>query len=89
MIHGLFFKVSLLNEHLTRSVEHRLGSGTYHAFGFWTEHLNSYVPSNTDLKQYALSISELEKKTGMDFFCNLPDNIENEVEKKNSYSSLY
>ena len=25
MIHGLFFKVSLLNEHLTRSVEHRLG----------------------------------------------------------------
>lgn len=64
-------------------------SGTYHAFGFWTEHLNSYVPSNTDLKQYALSISELEKKTGMDFFCNLPDNIENEVEKKNSYYSLY
>lgn len=64
-------------------------SGTYHAFGFWTEHLSSYVPSNTDLKQYALSISELEKKTGMDFFCNLPDNIENEVEKKNSYSSLY
>ena len=52
----------------------------YHAFGFWTEHLNSYVPASTNLKQYAMSIDELEKKTGMDFFCNLPDDVEKSVE---------
>ena len=64
-------------------------NGTYRAFGFWTEHLNNYVPSNTDLKQYSMSIDDLEEKTGMDFFCNLPDNIEKEVESKNSYSQLF
>ena len=53
----------------------------YHAFGFWTEHLSSYVPQNVDLKQYAMSIDELEKLTGIDFFCNLPDKVEDEVEK--------
>ena len=31
------------------------------------------MPSNTDLKQYSMSIDDLEEKTGMDFFCNLPD----------------
>jgi endonuclease G len=28
----------------------------------------------------AISIDELEAKTGIDFFCNLPDGIEAEVE---------
>ena len=63
--------------------------GTYRAFGFWTEHLSTYVPKNTDLKQYSMSIDELEEKTGMDFFCNLPDHIEKEVESKNAYSILF
>ena len=37
---------------------------------------------NTDdvSSKYAISIDELEKRTGIDFFCNLPDNIENAVE---------
>ena len=30
----------------------------------------------------AITIDELERKTGIDFFCNLPDKTENEVEKK-------
>ena len=55
-------------------------NGTYHAFGFWTEHLNTWVPSTYNLKQNAMSIDELEKKTGMDFFCNLPDDVEKSVE---------
>lgn len=33
-----------------------------------------------DLKTYALSIDDLEKNTGLDFFCNLPDDVENSVE---------
>ncbi len=31
---------------------------------------------------YVISIKELEAKTGIDFFCNLPDNIERDVESK-------
>lgn len=54
-----------------------LKSGNYHAIGFWLEH-KAY--SNNDYKQYALSIDELEQNTGIDFFANLPDDIENKVE---------
>lgn len=32
-------------------------------------------------RNYAISIDELEKRTGIDFFCNLPDAIEDKVEK--------
>jgi endonuclease G len=32
------------------------------------------------LGDYAITIDELEKRTGIDFFCNLPDFIENAVE---------
>lgn len=51
--------------------------GGYAAIGFWMEH-----KSNTDsnYRQYAVSIDELERLTGIDFFCNLPDNLENQVE---------
>ena len=52
--------------------------GQYKAIGFWFEH-KSY--SNNNYASYALSIDELEEKTGIDFFHNLPDNIENEVER--------
>ncbi|MFC2622724.1 MAG: DNA/RNA non-specific endonuclease, partial [Prevotella denticola] len=34
------------------------------------------------LRPYVVSIKELEEKTGIDFFCNLPDNIERDVENK-------
>ncbi len=46
---------------------------------FWMEHLNE-DRSNDPLSLYAMSIDELERKTGIDFFCNLPDNVENSVE---------
>ena len=49
----------------------------YSAIAFWMEHkTNSDVVSS----KYAVSIDELEKLTGIDFFCNLPDDIENAVE---------
>lgn len=32
--------------------------------------------------QYAVSVDEVEKRTGHDFFYNLPDNIERTIEAK-------
>ena len=34
---------------------------------------------------YAITIEELQKRTGLDFFCNLPDNVEKTVEGKIDY----
>jgi len=33
------------------------------------------------MKPYIKNIDELEQLTGIDFFCNLPDRIEEQVEK--------
>lgn len=55
------------------------GQNTYKAIGFWVEH-KSYG-GNPDLRSWAVSIDELEEKTGIDFFCNLPDRIETPVEQ--------
>ena len=52
---------------------------TYKALGFWVEHLNENHESDP-LGNYVVSIDELETKTGIDFFCNLPDDIETKVE---------
>ena len=52
-------------------------SGTYKAIGFWVEHKS--VVSET-FSNCAVSIDELERLTGIDFFCNLPDKIEEAVE---------
>lgn len=61
--------------------------GIFHAIGFWIEHRDDYgykygdkIPADV-LKKYIVSIDELEEKTGIDFFCNLPDDLENQVEK--------
>lgn len=51
----------------------------YKAVGFWMEHLGNY-PTALPLSSYAVNIRELEKLTGIDFFCNLPDETENRVE---------
>lgn len=55
------------------------GQNTYQAIGFWVEH-KSYG-GNADLRSWAVSIDELEEKTGIDFFCNLPDRVEIPVEQ--------
>ena len=39
-------------------------------------------PSGKDPSQYAVSIDELEKRTGLDFFPALPDDIETRVEAR-------
>ena len=51
----------------------------YKALAFWVEHRNENHKTDP-LGNYVISIRELEHRTGIDFFCNLPDNIEEEVE---------
>ena len=51
----------------------------YKAMAFWVEHLNE-DHSGDNLKDYIITVDELEELTGIDFFCNLPDDIENKVE---------
>ena len=51
----------------------------YKAVGFWMEHRDSYI-TYEPLAKWAMNIDELEEKTGIDFFCNLPDDVENRVE---------
>ena len=51
----------------------------YKAVGFWMEHLSGYSAA-LPLADYAVNIRELERLTGIDFFCNLPDETENQVE---------
>lgn len=51
--------------------------GGYKAIAFWMEHKSN---DDNSYAKYAISIDELEKRTGIDFFCNLPDDIESQVE---------
>lgn len=52
----------------------------YKAMGFWIEHK---VNSDGNLGKYVVNIRELERLTGLDFFCNLPDDTESHVEELN------
>ena len=52
----------------------------YKAMAFWIEHKAGTDDGNA-LKQYVISIDELEQLTDIDFFCNLPDDVEERVEK--------
>lgn len=56
-------------------------SSNYQAIGFYLEHTNQSTASE-NLADYAVSIDELEDLTGIDFFCNLPDETENHVEQR-------
>jgi len=62
-----------------------LKNGTYKAMAYWTEQINSACAS-TSLESCMISIDELERRTGIDFFCNLPDDIEDAVEASFSTS---
>ena len=53
-------------------------SPQYKAIAFY---INQKTYSSSSISNYIISIDELEQKTGIDFFHNLPDKIENEVEQ--------
>lgn len=56
----------------------------YHAIAFLTEH-KSY-PKGTKIDKLTLSVRELEKFTGIDFFHHLPDAVEQAVETESPTS---
>ena len=58
----------------------RKSSFGYAGMAFWSEQKNAWRTNET-LGSHAISIKELEARTGIDFFCNLPDDVEAQVEK--------
>lgn len=62
-----------------------LKNGNYQAIGFWLDH-KSY-DKTASYADHTVSIDELEEKTGIDFFHNLPDAIENDVESSYNKSA--
>ena len=52
-------------------------NGGYYAIAFWMEHKDNVDDVSA---KYVITIDELEKRTGIDFFCNLPDDTENKYE---------
>lgn len=61
----------------------KVKNGAYNSIAFWMEHKDygSTTPDNTEMASRAISVDELEELTGIDFFHNLPDNIETAVEQ--------
>lgn len=64
----------------------KVKNSQYSSIGFWLEHkeVNYSYEKQAPLsvfKETVVTIDELEEKTGLDFFHNLPDNIETPVEK--------
>lgn len=43
------------------------------------------MPSPGSMQNYVMTVDDVEKLTGYDFFSSLPDDIENEVESKASF----
>lgn len=70
-----YFFMALLREKTAED-----GKKHYQAMAFWIDQVANKNNSTEDLRQYAITIDELEARTGIDFFCNLPDDIENRVE---------
>ena len=65
----------------------RYRGGTYSAIAFWMEHKDYGNNFNNQanfatMKQHAVSVDELEEKTDINFFHNLPDAVEVQVERQ-------
>lgn len=58
----------------------------YLAYGYWFEHKDEAFNSADNLSNYIVNIDELEQKTGIDFFCNLPDVQERELQSASKES---
>ena len=58
----------------------------YRAIGLWAEHKNQWGTED-EFTDYVVTIDELEKLTGIDFFCNIPDAMERSVEDHVAYKA--
>ncbi len=38
------------------------------------------IPADVDVSEYIVTVRDIEKETGLDFFCDLPDDLENQIE---------
>ena len=74
-----FYKVVLKVE---KSVS---GIDSASAIGFWFEHKEYSTSTYTN---YAVSVDQIEEWTGMDFFVNLPDDVETDAEANISWSTF-
>ena len=80
MIKGYIKNEIAIPKYFFMAVLFRSGDN-YKAIGFYMPHENlNDDPDKKDPKKYLMSIDALEQETGIDFFHNLPDNIENTVE---------
>lgn len=62
-------------------------SGSFQSIAFLLEQHGNYAesyPPITAMKQHVVSVDYLEEFTGIDFFCNLNDKLENVVEASNN-----
>lgn len=64
-----------------------LKNGQYEAIGFLVPHDDTITPVGggedftvADVRRYEMTIDRLEEETGLDFFCNLPDETESQTE---------
>lgn len=64
-----------------------LKNGQYEAIGFLVPHDDTITPIGrgedftvADVRRYEMTIDRLEEETGLDFFCNLPDETESQTE---------
>ncbi len=57
------------------------------AVGFWFEH-KSYTGTGVTYDKYAVSVDEIERRTGFDFFANLPDSIESSAEQNAGWAAF-
>ena len=73
-----YFFVAVLKKEYNKTT----GNYNYNAFGYWFPHVNEAFKSGDSLGNYVVNIKTLEENTGIDFFCNLPDDIEKQVEEK-------
>ena len=58
-----------------------LKNGAYKAMAFWIDQ-KAMANTKDAVEKFAISVADLEAKTNIDFFHNLPDAIEQDVEKK-------
>lgn len=80
MIKGYIKNEIAIPKYFFMAVLFRSGDN-YKAIGIYMPHENlKDDPDKKDPKKYLMSIDALEQETGIDFFHNLPDNIENTVE---------
>jgi len=66
----------------------KVKDGEYSSIAFWVEHKKyDHSGNKSDLQASVVTVDELESFTGIDFFHNLPDSIEREVESAFRLSS--